>query len=895
MQRRELVDSDRWRELKRLFEDCGRLAPGARTARLDEVASRDPALAETLRAMLDADLAHDRRTDRDRADLFGATIALLQAPPVEPGGRLGPYVLQHELGRGGMGVVFLAERSDGRVRQLVAIKVLARDTLDAGTRRRFMQEREILATLDHPHIARFLDAGEADGGAPYYVMEYIDGVPLTAYCERLALPLAARLRLFVDVADAVRHAHGKLVLHRDIKPGNVLVTDDGVVKLIDFGIAKPLSANMDATGTRLRFFSPLNAAPEQLRGERPTVACDVYQLGTLLYELLCGRPIFDIDRMTPAALEEHIFDRLPEPPSAVAARAGAECARAHGFAAATAHAAALRGDPDNIVLQALRKAPRERYASVERLAEDVGHYLARRPIAARRDHAWYRVRMFVSRHRLATATATAAATVIVALLCTLALQAQRLQHERDLAQRGRERADTTAGFLIDIFRSADPGTSLSRDMPVSAVLADAEERLRVEVDGPPGMRGQLLVALADVRLRRGEYAQARVLLDEADTMLARHPGREHDPLRLALLETRARVEGSAGYTRRAYELATQALAWHERLDTPATQRWLARLTQVRSFAEYGPPSVARRHYEALHADMLTDPDVDVRRLAQIEVQLAQLLADQLAFEPAAGLFERAVARLERSLPPGHPELIWIQGARASFRNEAEHGSDAALETLAGLYDAQVALYDEQSTGAAVIRTWTSRVHARRGDTNAAIAEAEHAHRLWTQVHANAHVDLVDILVLLGEYRLTRAAPRAADTLEQALAMARTLWGEDAYRVVLLRAQLAAARMRIDPSPAAASAAEAPLRAAIAADPVLTPGNAWLHVELAAVQARLGRTRAALATIDRAHPLLLAHPRHLRPLLQQAGTIRHLAGARRPMQGGRAAAAAPDTR
>ncbi len=363
----------------------------------------------------------------DALDIERGAALLEATSDVEPSRRrVGPYRLLRELGRGGMGVVYLAERVEGGFEQRVVIKLIKRGMDSDAILRRFLRERQILAGLEHVNVARLFDGGVTDDGQPYFAMEYVDGKPLTAYCDERGLAVEQRLRLFEDACRAVQHAHGKLVVHRDLKPSNMLVTSEGQLKLLDFGIAKLLVEEDDATaltqaGTRL--LTPDYAAPEQVRGEPVTTATDVYALGVVLYELLTGRLPYDGDRRGRTDVARAVCEVEPRPPSLAVASQPRLAKR-------------LRGDLDTIVLKALSKEPSRRYASAEALAEDVRRHLAGHPVQARRDTMAYVAAKFVRRHKVGVA---AAAVVTLSLLLGLVgttWQAAVAARERDRARTG---------------------------------------------------------------------------------------------------------------------------------------------------------------------------------------------------------------------------------------------------------------------------------------------------------------------------------------------------------------------------------------------------------------------------------------------------------------------------
>ncbi|HYX20247.1 MAG TPA: serine/threonine-protein kinase, partial [Thermoanaerobaculia bacterium] len=377
---------ERWREVKDLFDRAVDRPEPERRDFLDAERRRDAELAGEVARLLDAHAAAGEFLERPAVDQIRLSPAPAEAPE-----RIGSWEIERELGHGGMGTVYLAARSGDGFRQTVALKVVRRGMDTDFVLQRFRGERRILAELDHPGIARLLDGGSTEGGAPFFVMEYIDGRHLLEEARARDLSLRERLRLFLPVCDAVAYAHRHLVVHRDIKPSNVLVTADGVPKLLDFGLAKLLRPDGEGadgrTETALRLLTPDYASPEQVRGESVTTATDIYSLGVVLYELLTGQRPYRVTGRTPEAIARAVCEEEPARPSAASA--------------------ALRGDLDNVVLMALRKEPDRRYASVEQFAEDIRRHLDGRPVSARKDTLRYRAGKFVTRHK-ASVAATAA-------------------------------------------------------------------------------------------------------------------------------------------------------------------------------------------------------------------------------------------------------------------------------------------------------------------------------------------------------------------------------------------------------------------------------------------------------------------------------------------------------
>ncbi|MBK9215030.1 MAG: serine/threonine protein kinase [Chloracidobacterium sp.] len=443
-----------WERVKEIFVEAGELAPDGRVAFLDEACGGDAELRSEVESLL---AEHDEADDSFERNAVDLTAAIKGDREKYAGRQFGHFEIISELGAGGMGTVFLAKRSDGEFDQQIALKVIRNTIIDAETERRFRRERQILADLNHPNIAKLIDGGVSDDGEPFLAMEYVEGRSLIESCDNAGLDVTARLRLFTRICSAVSYAHQNLVVHRDIKPGNILVTANGEPKLLDFGLAKIVDQNIfeaETTATVNRAFTPAYASPEQFLGKHVTTRSDVYSLGVVLFELLTGRKPYDFDGRSLDEIIRTMSDSEPPRPSDLGEFGGDR-------------GPTLKGDLDNIVLKAIQKDETQRYSSVDELTNDIERYLAGRPVSARPATITYRAAKFFRRNRIAV---SAAAAVLIALILGLVVtlwQYNVARRERDLAeQRFNDVRRLSNSLLFEIAPEIEslPGSLAAREI-----------------------------------------------------------------------------------------------------------------------------------------------------------------------------------------------------------------------------------------------------------------------------------------------------------------------------------------------------------------------------------------------------------------------------------------------
>ena len=651
------MSSPDWSRIQRLFEAALERPEKDRGAFLHEACEGDDRLRDEVAALLEADAGvHPILDGAGVAEQLDAFFSLA-------GKRIGPYQVLGRIGEGGMGAVYLASRDDGQFEQRVALKVLRPGMASDRLLARFQEERRILARLEHPGIARLLDGGVTRQGQPWFAMEYIDGQPLDDWCDAHQLTVEERLRLFMEVCEALQYAHSRLVIHRDLKPANILVAEEAGrarIKLLDFGIAKLLEEEGDEGLTRTGGppLTPAYAAPEQVEGGVISTATDVYSLGVLLYELLTGHRPYSVRDASPTEMAEAIRNAEPERPSTVVRReADADSSRARDTRPDRL-GRRLSGDLDVICLKALRKEPERRYASVEGLQDDLRRHLDGRPVEARPDTVGYRTRKFVARNRGAVLSGTVVTLSLAFLGISNAVQAVQLERERDAARLERDRAEAVASVLTDVFSASDPREALGAEVTARQLLDRGAERIQEDEAMDPEVKAGLLAVLGDV------YANFQLIPDAVPLYRTalNLTSEQRDAPDADLAEAQARLAaalGDVGEFDAADSLLESSLAQIDALADAVEPVQRATTLNRRGIVmrEAGRYEESEAYYAEALAISRTDSATDATIGTTLLNNLGQLTEIQGRYEEASVFHRQALEQREATLPPLHPSVL----------------------------------------------------------------------------------------------------------------------------------------------------------------------------------------------------------------------------------------------
>ncbi len=741
--------------------------PGAEALCREIAALPDPERSARLAALR----RESPRLAREVEDLLATTLATMGMfetpaagePLAQPGAapsRLGAWRLVEPLGEGGMGEVWLAERIEGGFKQQAALKLVRAAVAREHALARFRLERQVLAHLNHPAIAKVLDGGIAPDGRPWFAMELVAGRPITDFARERSLPLRERLLLLIAVCEAVDYAHRSLVVHRDLKPSNIVVTPSGEPRLLDFGLAKMLEADDDPglTRTHMLAFTPAYAAPEQVLGGAITTATDVYALGVLLYELLTGRLPHDRGARSPAALADMVSHETVTRPSLALRR---DLSGVPAAPDAVHRARAMEGDVDTIALKALHREPERRYQGAAALADDLRRYLEGRPIAARPDTLGYRARRFVGRHRVVVALAALAFLSLATGLGAALVQRNHARREADRAQSEARRAERIKGFALELLSQADPTQSTrGREMSAAELLHSAAAQVEKGLADEPAARTEMRMVVARGLVSLGESKEALPLLDRS---LAEMRSRPTEPAALSLaLHEKAKALFNSSDLEGSRAAAEEALALLDGLgaQADAEARIRVRTTLLRLANVQGRHAdavdIGRRNLEERRA--LLGPDApalapDWNNLAASQLALDRYADAERGFREASRLLAldpKAPESRQAWIKNGIGSAVWSLGRLDESRRELEQAREIAVRTLGPEHElVGLTLLNMGVTG------------AREGRTADALARLEEARTIYARLN---HPQIARVDLERGVVRLTLGRDAEAERI-----------------------------------------------------------------------------------------------------------------------------------
>jgi eukaryotic-like serine/threonine-protein kinase len=775
------MDRATWRRIQALFHDAADLPPAEQRAFLQAACGDDEERMAEILAMLDQDAKGCSLLDRNLAEVAHETFeTAVPASPILK--EFGPYQILKLLGEGGMGVVYLAERKD--LGTQVAVKVLRDAWLSPARRERFASEQRTLAQLNHPSIARLYDADTLEDGTPWFVMEYVDGIPLTDYCRERRCSVEQRLQLFRSVCEAVQHAHGHEVIHRDLKPSNILVKHDGSIRLLDFGIAKQLESldlEVDQTMTGLRLMTPAYASPEQIRGDRVGISTDVYSLGVILYELLTDQLPFDLSDLTPAEAASIITDHEPGKPSAIVQRtADSEVA-----SDALSLNKAAWADLDVLSLSAMHKDPLRRYRTVEALIRDVDHYLRGEPLEARPDAWRYQMGKFVRRNRRAVATMTVIFALIVGLVTFFTMG---LKKARDTALAEAARTQRIQQFMTNLFQGGDRAAGPSDTLRVVTIL-DRGVQEASALNRDPKVQAELYQNLGSIYQKLGKLEEAdsllRSALDRRKALFGERSTEVAESLTaLGLLRSdQAHLEEAEQLVRQGLNMAKRQL--------PPNHPSLAKYTSAfgKVLAERGSYEQAIKALEEA-VRLQSAPGVAPADLAASLSMLADAHYSAGHYDVSKSLYSRVLEMNRQIYGERHPVVADNLGSLAAvqldlgYYSEAEQLNRQALDILRSYYGDNHPKTAGRMTALAQALTYQKKY-------DEAVSALEQALAIQERVYGPVHPSVAETLNELGNVASMRDHLDEAEArFSRAADIYRAVYGDHHYLVAIALSNVA---------------------------------------------------------------------------------------------------------
>jgi len=787
----------RWGRIQELFNQAADMPLSERAAFLNAACDGDNILRKELDDLLIADagppsdmqsgiraslltqavsMAIDKTTRDRRSELIGTVV--------------GAYRLTAILGHGGAGTVYLGERADRQYSAQVAVKVVENALLHEEVTKRFQAERQILANLNHPHIARLLDAGETRAGQPFLVMEYVHGEPIDRYCDSRNLSITQRLQLFVKVCAAVQYAHQNLIVHRDLKPGNILVTADGTPKLLDFGIAKLMDASAKTAAelalTRVndRVLTPEYASPEQILGQNVTTTSDVYALGIVLYELLTGTRPYQVNAVSQLELERSICIMDPARPSVMVDKLGNQqatvmpidikaVAAARGGASIKRLRAELVGDLDAIVMRALRKEPERRYSSVEQLVDDIKRQLEQQPVLARQGNWLYYTKRFVRRHSLGVGMSSAALLALIGFTVVVSVQKRSIAEQRDLATQQTARAESVSNFMLEVFTASDPFEAQGKQVTAKDLLDKAGQRISGDLNQQPEVRARLLEAIGRSYQRLGQFDSAIKYLDDSLRLQRSLPTSTQESLANTLAFMGIAYRGRGDYAA-AEEAFSKAKAIEESLGLEQSAKYSQLLSELGTLSlfrsdpaaaeKYATQSlaIARKVYGNAH------PEVAVILSLRSQVLLWQGKLDEaIAASRESALIYRS------TLPENHPDRVLSERSLGEMLFRAGKVDEAA-ELIEHALSVQRLIYGVDNATIAPTLDTLSLIQQSRKQWGAAEASEKEALAITLKAFGASNINAAICYTALADlYIRQKKYKEAEDSATSALNILRT--------------------------------------------------------------------------------------------------------------------------
>jgi eukaryotic-like serine/threonine-protein kinase len=781
------MDSDRWQKIQAVFHGAADLPKAEQEVFLAERCDGDQELRSQVEKMLLADEAENSLLERDVAHVAHQVLSddSTSLPALKQFGR---YKIKRTLGAGGMGIVYLAERED--LGSLVAIKILRDAWLSPARRERFAFEQRTLAQFNHPSIARLYDADTSPDGTPFLAMEYVEGVPLTKYCAQHRSTIAERLKLFREVCQAVVYAHQHAVIHRDLKPSNILVREDGAVRLLDFGIAKQmevLGGSVEQTMTGLRLMTPAYASPEQIRGEQVGIQTDVYSLGVVLYELLCGQLPFDLSTRTPAQAERILNEQEPERPSSKASRPAEQPQAAEPNP--TEASKSEWSDLDVLCLTAMHKDPGRRYASAEALLRDVDHYLKGEPLEARPDRARYRVRKFVTRNRRVVTGAAAAALLLAALVTFFTI---RLAIARNAALAQAARTQRIQKFMTNLFQGGDEAAGPADSLRVVTLLDRGVQEAH-SLNAEPAVEAELYETLGGIYEKLGKLEQANALLESALAVHKAHFGADSPEVAQTLVaigqlrSDQAKLEDAEKLTQQGLEMARRHLA----ANNPAV---------VKAMVAYGRVLGQRGAYDR-SIQVLNDavkiesaPGRSATDLVSSLSALAETNYSAGHYPVADSLYRRVLEMHRKMYGDRHPAVAEDLGNLAAIQQDLGFYSEAEKFDRQAL-DISRVYYGNEHPRTAIYLTMLGRALEFENKFDESDAALNQALAIQERVYGPVHGSVAETLNELASNKSMRSDVDGAIVIfRRVVEIYRSIYGDHHYFVAIALANVASQYM-----------------------------------------------------------------------------------------------------